>query len=79
MFKSIVLCVMSTFVFLQYVTLKPYYYSATQTLVEIFSGIFTWTNYVLLFTQLLGDTQFNGALEIYLLGIPIICVLIYTK
>jgi hypothetical protein len=48
-------------------------------LVEIFAGIFVWTNYVLLFTQIIEGTQFNASLEIYFLGIPIICVLIYTR
>lgn len=27
----------------------------------------------------MGGTQFNGSLEIYFLGIPIICILIYTR
>lgn len=66
-------------VFLSYVSNKPYFNNTTQILVEIFAGIFAWTNYVLVFSQIISGSQFNGALEIYFLGIPIICILIYTK
>jgi hypothetical protein len=48
-------------------------------MVELFSGVFAWTNLVLLFTQVISGAQFTGSLPILFLGIPIVCVLIYTK
>jgi hypothetical protein len=79
LFKSIILVVFSCLSFLSYVNNRPYYNQTTQTIVEIFSGVFAWTNLVLLFTQVLSGAKFTGSLEILFLGIPIICVLIYTK
>eukprot|EP00347_Sterkiella_histriomuscorum_P000937 403373955 len=79
LFKSIILCIFSSVTFLSYVSNKPYFNQTTQIIAEIFSGVFAWTNYVLLFSQLVESTQFNGAIEIYFLGIPIICILIYTR
>lgn len=79
LFKSIVLTVLSVMTFASYIYNRPYYSQTTQTIVEIFSGIFAWTNLVLLFTQVLTGTQFTGSLEILFLGIPIICVIIYTR
>mmetsp|Transcript_20725 Transcript_20725/g.19769 ORF Transcript_20725/g.19769 Transcript_20725/m.19769 type:complete len:132 (-) Transcript_20725:1330-1725(-) len=37
-----------------------------------------WTNFIVVFSKLIEGAKFNGALQIYLLGIPIICVLVYT-
>jgi uncharacterized protein with PIN domain len=34
---------------------------------------------VLLFTQVISTAKFTGSLEILFLGIPIICLLIYTR
>jgi hypothetical protein len=79
LFKSIVLVVLSCLSFLSYVNNRPFYNQTTQTIVEIFSGIFAWTNLVLLFTQVISGAQFTASLQILFLGIPIICVLIYTK
>lgn len=79
MFKNLVLAVFSTLTFYAYVKIKPYFNSSTQTLAEIFAGIFCWTTYVLLFSQAIRSLMYNGALVIYLLGIPIVSILIYTK
>jgi len=79
LFKSLVLVVFSCLSFLSYVNNRPFYNQTTQTIVEIFSGIFAWTNLVLLFTQVIAGTLFTASLQILFLGIPIICVLIYTK
>jgi hypothetical protein len=79
LFKSIVLVIFSVLCFLSYVRNRPYYTGTTQLIVEIFSGVFAWINLVLLFTQIISGAKFTGALQILFLGIPIICVLIYTK
>jgi hypothetical protein len=39
-------------------------------------GIFAWTNYSLLLGAILGRSKFNMLLFVYVLGIPIIIVLI---
>jgi uncharacterized membrane protein HdeD (DUF308 family) len=50
LFKSIVLVVFSCLSFISYVSNRPFYNQTTQTIVELFSGVFAWTNLVLLFT-----------------------------
>ena len=50
LFKSIILVVFSCLTFISYVKSRPFFNQTTQLLVEIFSGIFAWTNLVLLFT-----------------------------
>jgi phosphatidylglycerophosphate synthase len=50
LFKSIILVVFSCLTFVSYVKSRPYFNQTTQLLVEIFSGVFAWTNLVLLFT-----------------------------
>jgi len=62
LFKSIVLVVLSCLSFLSYVNNRPFYNQTTQTIVEIFSGIFAWTNLVLLFTQVISGAQFTASL-----------------
>ena len=34
---------------------------------------------MVLFTQIIKSAEFNGAIEIYLLGLPIIIVILYTR
>jgi hypothetical protein len=58
---------------------RPYYNQSTQTIVEVFAGLFAWTNLVLLFTQVIGGAQFTGSLEILFMGVPIVFLLIYTR
>jgi len=79
LFKSIILVVFSCLTFVSYIRNRPYYSQTTQTIVELFAGVFAWTNLVLLFTQVISGAQFTGSLEILFLGIPIVCCLIYTK
>ena len=50
LFKSIVLVIFSSLSFLSYLWNRPYYSQTTQTVVEMFSGMYAWTNWVLLFT-----------------------------
>jgi hypothetical protein len=50
LFKSIVLVVFSCLSFISYLKSRPYFNQTTQLLVEIFSGVYAWTNLVLLFT-----------------------------
>jgi hypothetical protein len=79
LFKSIVLVVFSCLTFISYLKSRPYFNQTTQLLVEIFSGVYAWTNLVLLFTQIISGAKFTGSLQILFLGLPIICILIYTK
>lgn len=79
LFKSIVLVALSLLTFVSYLYNRPYYSQTTQTIVEIFSGVYAWTNLVLLFTQVIEGAKFTGSLEILFLGIPIISLLIYTR
>ena len=48
---------------------------------EIYSGVFCWTNWVFLFSLVVEGwtTQFTGALFILFLGIPMLAVIIYTR
>ena len=65
--------------FLSFLWNRPYYSQTTQSIVEIFAGLYAWTNLVLLFTQVISGTKFTGSLEILFMGIPIIFLLIYTR
>ena len=78
MAKGIILSVFSMIILIQYLQLKPYFNVTTQSLLEIFSAIYMWTNLIVVFSKVIEGAKFNGALQIYLLGIPIICVLVYT-
>ena len=62
-----------------YISKKPYHHRSTQIIYEIFSGVFMWSNIVLLLTHLLSGTRFNAGLQIYVLGIPLIIALIVTR
>lgn len=41
--------------------------------------VFSWTNWVLILTIVLADTNFSGSLQILFLGIPIVCAIAYTR
>jgi len=45
---------------------------------SVLYGIFCWTNIILLISQVLSEAQFNAGLQIYLLGIPVVVILILT-
>lgn len=78
-FKILVLVVTSSITFLRYMFDRPFYSRPFNKLMSIIHGIFAWTNYMILLGAILGNARFNMLLFIYLLGIPIICVLILTS
>lgn len=65
--------------FYSYIENRPFHNNTSQLTVELFAGVYAWANWVLLFTQIITGAQFSGALEILFLGLPIVCILIYTK
>jgi hypothetical protein len=49
------------------------------TVINIQSGIFAWANIVLFITKVLYFTTFNGGLQLFLLGVPLIIALMVFK
>lgn len=78
-FKILVLVVASTVTFLRYAFDRPFYNRTFNRVMCVLHGIFAWTNYMILLGAVLGNTRFNMLLFIYLLGIPIILVLLLTS
>jgi hypothetical protein len=78
-FKILVLVVISTITFIRYMIDRPFYNRTFNKIMSVVHGIFAWTNYMILLGAVLGNARFNMLLFIYLLGIPIIIVLILTS
>jgi len=73
-----VLLTFSTITYYKYRYNWPYYSPTISMVVNILSGLFVWTNLVLLIAKVLEDSEFKGALQIFFLGIPMIFLLILT-
>ena len=54
----------------------PFYKDYMTLYVSCLTGIFFWGNLTLIFGKILENTHFEGILEIYFLGLPIILFLI---
>ena len=78
-FKTIILLIFSGTVLYKHLTSRAYTHRTTQLLNECLAALFFWTNIVLLLGILFEKSKFSGALELYLLGIPIVCVIVVTK
>lgn len=58
----------------------PYYSDYMNKLQMVCTGIFVWGNTVLIIVKLLENTEFDGGLQIYFLGLPLVILMImYSK
>jgi hypothetical protein len=58
----------------------PYYSDYMNKLMSLVTGIFVWGNFVLIIVKLLEHTEFDGGLQIYFLGLPLVSLMIcYSK
>lgn len=58
----------------------PYYSDYMNKLMSLVTGIFVWGNIVLIIVKLLESTEFDGGLQIYFLGLPLVSLMIvYSK
>jgi hypothetical protein len=45
-------------------------------LMSLVTGLFLWGNFVLIIVKLLSKTDFDGGLQIYFLGLPLVGLMI---
>lgn len=58
----------------------PYYSDFMNKLMSLVTGIFVWGNVVLVIVKILENTEFDGGLQIYFLGLPLVSLMIvYAK
>ena len=79
LFKASILLLCSFFTFLNLCQKMPFIDPVNQTLHEILSGLFVWTNLNLVIAYAMRDAMYSGALLIYVFGAPVVAVLIYFR
>ena len=75
----IVLIILSAIIYYKMSHERPYYNETIADIWNVLTGLFVWTNLCLLVAMALENTDFNGALQIYFLGFPLVIVLIATS
>ena len=78
-FLITVLVTLSTITYLKFRYGWPYYNEKVSKVFNMTTGLFSWTSWVLLLAKLLENTDFNGALQIYFLGIPLVILMILSS
>ena len=71
-----ILNILSIASFIKYNQTKPYYNQRIQKLFCVLTAVFSWGNIVLLIVKILEKSKFNGGLQLYFLGIPLIVALV---
>lgn len=75
----IILFFLSAFMFISYYEERPYYNDKMMKVFLVVTGIYFWNTLVLLIGKILENTNFNGNLSLFFLGVPIIIVIILTN
>jgi hypothetical protein len=58
----------------------PYYSDYMNRLMSLVTGLFLWGNFVLIIVKILEKTEFDGGLQIYFLGLPLVgLMIVYSK
>ena len=74
------LTALSSAIFLRYYLSKPYHNDKINIIYSICTLIFWWANSCLFISQVLSETTFNGGLELFFLGIPlVVSLIIYAR
>jgi hypothetical protein len=68
--------IMSLIIYKGYRDNWPYYSDYMNRLMSLVTGLFLWGNFVLIIVKILDGTQFDGGLQIYLLGLPLVGLMI---
>jgi hypothetical protein len=54
----------------------PYFNERMNKFICLLTGNFLWSNLILILNKILENTEFNGGIQIYFLGLPLIFGLI---
>jgi hypothetical protein len=54
----------------------PYYSDYMNRLMSLVTGLFLWGNFVLIVVKALENTEFDGGIQIYFLGLPLVGLMI---
>ena len=58
----------------------PYYSDFMNRLMSLVTGLFLWGNFVLIVVKLLEKSEFDGGIQIYFLGLPLVgLMIVYGK
>jgi hypothetical protein len=70
---------LSGFMFFSYYEGRPYYNDTIMKVYLVSTSIYFWNTFVLLFGKILENTSFDGCLAMFLIGIPIITLIILSN
>jgi hypothetical protein len=75
-FLSICLFIGSAIIFAAFYFDRPYYHAKAQQIMNVYNGLFLWTNSILLLSCFLRNLEFTGSLPILILGSPFIVIIV---
>ena len=58
---------------------RPYYNEVINIIADVNNGIFIWSTLMLIVVMAAEDTNFNGGVQAFLMGIPLIIILLVTQ
>lgn len=71
--------IFSSLTFERFATLRPYHNEKIQRLQLLFRSLAVWSTFVLFIAKLLQPTLFNGGLELWLLGLPLVVGMVFFR
>ncbi len=78
-FLVAVLVILSLLTFERFATLRPYHNQRISQLQLLFRALAVWSTFSLFIAKLLQPSLFNGGLELWLLGIPLVLGMVFFK
>ncbi|MDR3582384.1 MAG: hypothetical protein P4L67_03890 [Candidatus Pacebacteria bacterium] len=57
---------------------RPYYNEVMNLVVDMTNYVYLWSCFLLCLAMLLADKEFSSAMQLFFLGTPIICIVVYT-
>eukprot|EP00826_Nyctotherus_ovalis_P044688 TRINITY_DN4843_c0_g7_i2.p1 TRINITY_DN4843_c0_g7~~TRINITY_DN4843_c0_g7_i2.p1 ORF type:complete len:362 (+),score=87.29 TRINITY_DN4843_c0_g7_i2:53-1087(+) len=57
---------------------RPYYNEVINITADVNNGVFIWSSFMLVVMMIAEDTDFNGGIQAFLSGLPLVCLL-YTS
>jgi len=58
---------------------RPYYNEMVNTVSDVNNGIFLWSSCMLVIVMIAEDTSFDGGIQAFLMGVPLVILLLFTK
>ena len=75
----VVLIVGGTVLYIKQRNDRPYYNDMVNVVADINNGIFLWSTAMLVVVMVAEDKKFEGGLQVYLMGLPLVILLMLTK